>query len=120
MASPIKRTCTRRTEMNTSRALSMVACLGAVLASGCGSGSSTTPAQSAPAIAESAAAPAASTNPPTGTLTLPPAFPDRPFVRVKFDELQWRPTEGNTLGVETAVVEGDPAKPGYYLTINHF
>ena len=24
------------------------------------------------------------------------------------------------LGVETAVVEGDPSKPGYYLTINHF
>jgi hypothetical protein len=31
----------------------------------------------------------------------------------------WRPP-GNTLGVETAVVEGDPSKPGYYLTINHF
>ena len=47
-------------------------------------------------------------------------IPERPFVRVKFDKLTWRPTEGNTLGVETAVVEGDPSKPGYYLTINHF
>jgi quercetin dioxygenase-like cupin family protein len=64
--------------------------------------------------------PAASTSGPTGTVTLPPGFPDRPFVRVKFDELTWKPTEGNKLGVETAVVEGDPSKAGYYLTINHF
>jgi hypothetical protein len=28
--------------------------------------------------------------------------------------------KGRLLGVETAVVEGDPSKPGYYLTINHF
>ena len=55
-----------------------------------------------------------------GTVTLPTGFPERPFVRVNFDKLTWRPTEGNTLGVETAVIEGDPAKPGYYLTINHF
>lgn len=58
--------------------------------------------------------------PRSGDVTLPPGFPDRPFVRVKFDELTWRPTEGNTLGVQTAIVEGDPSKPGYYLTINHF
>ena len=37
---------------------------------------------------------------------LPLEFPERPFVRVKFDQLTWRPTEGNTLGVETAVVVG--------------
>ena len=55
-----------------------------------------------------------------GTVTLPTGYPERPFVRVEFDKLTWRPTEGNTLGVETAVVEGDPSKPGYYLTINHF
>jgi len=54
------------------------------------------------------------------TVTLPTGYPERPFVRVEFDKLQWRPTEGNTLGVETAVVEGDPSQPGYYLTINHF
>ena len=74
--------------------------------------SATAPAQSAPATAATSA--------PSGEIVLPPAFPDRPFARVKFDELTWRPTEGNTLGVQTAVVEGDPAKPGYYLTINHF
>ena len=57
---------------------------------------------------------------PAGSVQLPTGYPDRPFVRVQFDKLTWRPTEGNTLGVETAVVEGDPSKPGYYLTINHF
>jgi quercetin dioxygenase-like cupin family protein len=47
-------------------------------------------------------------------------FPDRAFIRVNFDKLQWRVTEGNTLGVQTAVIEGDPSKPGFYLTINRF
>jgi hypothetical protein len=78
---------------------------------------------SAPANTETAAPAAASpaaADAPTGTVTLPAGFPDRPFVRVKFDELKWKPTEGNKLGVETAVVEGDPSKLGYYLTINHF
>jgi len=62
----------------------------------------------------------AAATPPSGTVTVPPGFPERPFVRVKFDQLTWRPAENNKLGVETAVVEGDPSKPGYYLTINHF
>src|SRR5687768_3663708 len=77
----------------------------------------------APAAGESAA-PAADTATPdkeaSATVTLPTGYPERPFVRVEFDKLQWRPTEGNKLGVETAVVEGDPSKPGFYLTINHF
>ncbi len=82
---------------------------------GCGGAPAPAPAESvAPAAA---AAPDAA---PAGTVTLPTGFPERPFVRVQFDKLTWRPTEGNTLGVETAVVEGDPSKPGYYLTINHF
>jgi quercetin dioxygenase-like cupin family protein len=68
----------------------------------------------------SAPAPAAAPAPTTNELALPTGFPERPFVRVEFDKLTWRPTEGNTLGVQTAVVEGDPSKPGYYLTINHF
>jgi quercetin dioxygenase-like cupin family protein len=108
--------------MTASRRFPVLAGLCAVLAWGCGGGSATTPAQSAPAVAEGAAAAsaAAPSDAPTGTVTLPPGFPDRPFMRVKFDELNWRPTEGNTLGVQTAVVEGDPSKPGYYLTINHF
>jgi quercetin dioxygenase-like cupin family protein len=60
------------------------------------------------------------TGAPSGTVSLPTGYPDRPFVRVNFDTLTWRATEGNTLGVETAVLEGDPSKPGYYSTINHF
>ena len=47
-------------------------------------------------------------------------FPEREFVRLTLDKFQWRATEGNTLGVQTAVLEGDPSKPGFYLTINKF
>jgi hypothetical protein len=47
-------------------------------------------------------------------------FPDREFIRLRLDQFQWRATEGNTLGVQTAVLEGDPSKPGFYLTINRF
>jgi quercetin dioxygenase-like cupin family protein len=79
---------------------------------GCGGAPAPAPAAGEPGVASDAAAP--------GTVTLPTGFPERPFARVEFDKLTWRPTEGNTLGVETAIVEGDPSKPGYYLTINHF
>jgi hypothetical protein len=85
-------------------------CLSAMLIVGCTGAPAPVPAS------ESATPDAAA----SGTVTLPTGYPDRPFVRVEFDKLTWRPTEGNTLGVETAVVEGDPSKPGYYLTINHF
>lgn len=97
------------------RALLMATCLLALPAVGC-TRTAEAPAQTA--APATAAAPAAAA--PTGTVTLPPGFPERPFLRVKFDQLTWKPTEGNKLGVETAVVEGDPSKPGYYLTINHF
>ena len=90
-------------------------CVSAMSFAGC----SGAPA-SAPAAADQAAPAAAAAPDSGGTVTLPTGYPDRPFVRVEFDKLTWRPTEGNTLGVETAVVEGDPSKPGYYLTINHF
>src|SRR5262245_34209643 len=48
------------------------------------------------------AAPAAAPTPSggvPGTVALPTGFPERPFVRVQFDKLTWRPTEGNKLGV---------------------
>jgi quercetin dioxygenase-like cupin family protein len=92
-------------------------CLCAVSVASCGGAppSNTAPAQTA--ASASPAAPAASAS---NTVTLPTGYPERPFVRIEFDKLTWRATEGNTLGVETAVVEGDPSKPGYYLTINHF
>ena len=96
------------------------------LAAGCVSALSFLGCSAAPAPAPAAtertapSAPSTSESGGSGTVTLPTGYPERPFVRVQFDKLTWRPTEGNTLGVETAVVEGDPSKPGYYLTINHF
>lgn len=47
-------------------------------------------------------------------------YPNRQFTRLRLDNLKWNATEGNTLGVQTAVLEGDPSKPGFYLTINRF
>ena len=47
-------------------------------------------------------------------------FPERDFTRLDLAALSWNPTEGNKLGVQTAVLEGDPSKPGFYLTINRF
>lgn len=44
----------------------------------------------------------------------------RAFIRMYLDKAVWNVTEGNTLGVRTTVVEGDPSKPGFYLTINRF
>ena len=47
-------------------------------------------------------------------------FPSREFIRMNIDKFKWNATEGNKLGVQTAVLEGDPSKPGFYLTINRF
>jgi len=72
----------------------MATCLLALPVVGC-TRTAEAPAQtSAPA-----AGAAATTAAPTGTVTLPPGFPERPFLRVKFDQLTWKPTEGNKLGV---------------------
>ena len=93
-------------------------CLLALVLISCGGGSAPAPgAGESPAPAGSASAADPEGSP---AVTLPTGYPERPFVRVEFDKLQWRPTECNKLGVETAVVEGDPSKPGFYLTINHF
>src|SRR5687767_10712244 len=50
----------------------------------------------------------------------PTAEAGRPFLRVKLDELDWKPIEGDTSGVQQVVVEGNPSQPGYYLVINKF
>jgi quercetin dioxygenase-like cupin family protein len=92
----------------------VTACFAAIWLAGC---TATPPVPEPAATEEEAAAPEGA---PSGTVTLPTGYPERPFARVEFDKLTWRVTEGNTLGVQTAVVEGDPSKPGYYLTINHF
>ena len=94
-------------------------CLSAVLLAGCGGD---------PERAE-APAPGGQTEPAAGAavagagerlVAVPTADSKRPVGRVNFDTLQWRATEGNTLGVQTAILEGDPSKPGFYLTINRF
>ena len=76
----------------------------------------TTPA---PPPAEEAA-PAADAAPAVDRQAEMGKFPDREFLRKQIANFEWRATEGNKLGVETMVLEGDPSKPGYYLTINHF
>jgi hypothetical protein len=102
--------------MRMSELRAAAVCVSALWLAGC-TVTPPVPEAAAPAASDEAAAPAGA---PAGTVTLPTGYPERPFVRVEFDKLTWRATEGNTLGVETAVVEGDPSKPGYYLTINHF
>lgn len=100
--------------MRASQSGRAAACLFTLWLAGCGG-------EPAPVASEATtSAPAAAPDAASPGVLLPTGFPERPFVRVEFDKLAWRPTEGNTLGVETAVVEGDPSKPGYYLTINHF
>jgi len=105
--------------MRVSASKLAAACLSALALAGIAGCSGATAPAPAPASTERTA-PTAPDGAPAGTVTLPTGFPERPFVRVNFDKLTWRPTEGNTLGVETAILEGDPSKPGYYLTINHF
>jgi quercetin dioxygenase-like cupin family protein len=85
------------------------------LALGCTSQPSPAPAaeqQAAPAANQPALA--ADRQAEAGT------FPGRDFTRMNLDKLEWRATENNKLGVQTAVLEGDPSKPGFYLTINRF
>src|SRR5262245_9639539 len=101
--------------MNVSRVAVWASCLLAVVAVG----GTAQPSQPPPAAEQTAAAPAQA---PTAENRQAEAgrYPDREFIRLNLDKLQWRATENNTLGVQTAVLEGDPSKPGFYLTINRF
>ena len=85
-----------------------------VVVAGCGS------PQQATVVEEKAPSSAAPSGSEGGNVVDVPGYPERPFVRVNLDKLTWRATENNTLGVQTAILEGDPSKPGYYLTINRF
>src|SRR5262245_66588736 len=64
--------------------------------------------------AQQAAAPGANRQAESGT------FPSREFMRLNIDKFKWNATEGNNLGVQTAVLEGDASKHRFYLTINRF
>jgi hypothetical protein len=92
--------------MNVSRLKCTSGCVSALLLVGC---------SGAPApAAKEQAAPAAAAAPDgasSGTVMLPTGYPERPFVRVQFDKLAWRPTEGNTLGVETRSSKASPRSP---------
>ena len=57
--------------------------------------------------AQQAAAPGANRQAEFGT------FPSREFIRLNIDKFKWNATEGNKLGVQTVVLEGDPSKPGF-------
>jgi len=64
--------------------------------------------------AQQAAAPGANRQAEFGT------FPSREFTRLTTDKFKWFATEGNKVGVESVVLEGDPSKPGFYMVLNHF
>ena len=87
---------------------------GLVLVAGCGS------PQQGTVVEEKATSSAAPSGSEGGNVVDVPGYPQRPFVRVNLDKLTWRAAENNTLGVQTAILEGDPSKPGFYLTINRF
>ena len=87
-----------------------------VLLAGCGSGTGAPPAG-----AEQAAAPAGVVaGEGERVVMVPTAEAGRPFLQVNLDTVEWLVTEGNTLGVRTAILEGDPSQEGFYLTINRF
>jgi quercetin dioxygenase-like cupin family protein len=85
-----------------------------VLVAGCGS------PQQGTVVEEKATSSAAPSGAEGGNVVDVPGYPERPFIRVNLDKVTWRATEGNKLGVQTAILEGDPSKPGFYVTINRF
>jgi quercetin dioxygenase-like cupin family protein len=100
--------------MKASRVAAWAGCALMGCAMGCASQPSPSADQAPAAAAAQEAPPAVDRQAEAGH------FPDRDFVRLNLDKLQWRATENNTLGVQTAILEGDPSKPGFYLTINRF
>ena len=96
--------------MNRSAICLWAASILTIIATGC----------SQPAAQQPPAAEQQPPAPPTDRQAEFGRFPEREFVRLSLDKFQWRATEGNTLGVQTAIIEGDPSKPGFYLTINKF
>jgi len=93
-----------------------------VLTLGCGSGQqSAAPEAVAPPSAATAASQAAVAGPGEQLVPVPTAESNREIMRVNLDTVEFRPADpSNDLGVQTAIIEGDPAKPGYYLVVNRF
>ena len=90
-----------------------------LLLMGCGPGQQSA-APEAPAPAPSAS-PAIVAGPGEQLVPVPTAESNREIMRVNLDKVEFRPADpSNDLGVQTAIIEGDPAKPGYYLVVNRF
>jgi len=99
------------------RALVSAWCMSAVMVAGCGNPErADAPAPGDP-VTTAPGAPVA--GPGERLVPTPTAEAGREFLRINLDKIQFAPIEG-ALGVETAVLEGDPAKPGYYLVVNKF
>jgi len=99
------------------RALLSACCMSAIVAAGCGNPErADAPAPGDPVTA-APAAPIA--GPGERLVPTPTAEAGRTFLRMNLDKIEFAPIEG-ALGVQTAVLEGDPAKPGYYLVVNKF
>jgi quercetin dioxygenase-like cupin family protein len=97
-------------------AFSFVLAAAGVFAS-CGSGGPGSAAAQAPAAQATSAS---SSQPSDNRQAEFGRFPNREFIRRNLDKLTWSATEGNKLGVQSAVLEGDPSKPGFYLIVNRF
>jgi hypothetical protein len=114
-ATAVRRSFTRRWKPALYVALVAVT----VTAMGCGSGQqSGAPEAAAPAPAAGSAIAA---GPGEQLVPVPTAESNREIMRVDLDNVEFRPADpSNDLGVLTAIIDGDPAKPGYYLVINRF
>jgi hypothetical protein len=90
-------------------------------ATACGSAGAPPAAESAAPATLAAAADAPAAGPGEVLVPVPTADSKREFLRVDLDKIEFRPADTvNDVGVRTAVLDGDPAKPGYYLVVNIF
>jgi len=94
----------------------------AVVTMACGAGEREGGSGAAAPLAAPAAASSAPNAGPGETLVpVPTADAKRELLRVNLDKAEFKPADpSNDLGVQTAIIEGDPAKPGYYLVVNRF
>jgi quercetin dioxygenase-like cupin family protein len=104
--------------MRRSRVLFGASCVSAILLAACGNPERANAPAPGDAVTTAPAGPVA--GPGERLVPTPTAEAGRPFLRVNLDKLEWKPLEGDTLGMQQVVVEGNPSQPGYYLVINKF
>ena len=99
--------------------VSVAMACGSVLLIGCGPGQQSAAPEAPPPAPGSP--PAIVAGPGEQLVPVPTAESNREIMRVNLDKVEFRPADpSNDLGVQTAIIEGDPAKPGYYLVVNRF